>query len=140
MVSSDGLFSGPLELVLEPSVGDAQIKISGDFDWRIGPEENFPVVVDSFQDWGESNVEQGHVFEAEGIPEDFDFLSFGVGDDLSGKVDLIGHIEDVEPEIVGEVGIIYLLEGGQSKFDDVFDFFSGDLQGYDKSVRRELFS
>ena len=85
----------PFQFVLEPSVGDSQIEIACDFEGRVGPEEDFPMVVDWLEDGCEVDIELWEIFEAHGVEEDFYFLSFGVGEDLSGDVDSVGLIVDI---------------------------------------------
>jgi len=46
-------------------------------DRRIGPEEDFPVIIDVFKDGGEADVQHGKIFVSMGIPVNFDFFSLG---------------------------------------------------------------
>ena len=79
------------------------------------------MVVDVFHDWSEADVEHGEVFEGLRVPVDLDLLSFGageerlLGDDLSSDVDLVGHVEDVETDVVGDVGEVDFFVGVESE-------------------------
>ena len=128
LIVGNGHLGAPLQFVLEPSVGNSQIEVARDFEGRVCPEEDFPVVVDGLEDRGEVDVELGEIFEAERVEEDLDFLAFGVGDDLSGDVDAVGLVEDVEAEVVGQPGKPDLFHGRQAHLDDLFDFSAGDLR------------
>lgn len=85
------------------------------------------MVVHIFEDGCESDTQERHIFPCHAVPHDLHLLSFGVGDDLSGHVNLVRHVEDVQAKVVSEVGVVKLFIGSQTKFDDVFDFLPGDL-------------
>ena len=131
--------STPLLLILKPGIGDSQVEISSDFEGRISPEEDFPMVVDSLKDRCEVNVDLRHIFKGLRIMEDFNFLSLGVGDNLPAYIDSVGLIEDIDSHVVGEVGIPDLLHRSESNSDDMLGFLSCQL-----SIKRwillELFS
>ena len=97
------------------------------------------MVVNCFQDRGKSHVQSGHILKSEGVPEDLNFLALGVGDDLPSDVDRIGEVEDVESQIVGQVGIVDLLKRGEPELHDVLDFLPTDLR-LSKKLLPALFS
>ena len=129
LVDGNDHLGRPLGLIFEPSVGHSQVKIASYFDGRISPEEDFPVIIDGFKDWGEVDVQLREILKAHGVEEDFYFLCLRVGDHLAGDVDSVRLVEDIESDMVGEVGVSDLLERGESDLDDVLDLSAGYLSG-----------
>jgi hypothetical protein len=54
--------------VLEPGVGNTEIKLACDLDHGVCPEEDFPVVVDTLLDWREPDIQQREVLEGLAVP------------------------------------------------------------------------
>ena len=46
-------------------------------NWRVSPEEDFPMVVHMLQNRGESNIQHGEIFEGLVVPVNFDLFSLG---------------------------------------------------------------
>jgi hypothetical protein len=47
----------PLEFILEPGIWNSQIEITCDFDWRVSPEEDLPMIINCFKDRCEVDVD-----------------------------------------------------------------------------------
>lgn len=116
-----------LLFILEPGVGHTEIQITGNLDGIISPQEDFPMVVDGFKNGCEANIQSGEILKTEGVPIDFYFLTFRVGHYLPGNVDLVGEVEHIQPKGICEICVINLFEGCETELDNVFHFFSGDL-------------
>ena len=93
----------PLAFVLEPGVRHTEIEVDQWMDWWVTPKEDFPVVVDIFLNRCKADTEHGQVFECLLVLAGLYFLSLGVVDDLSGNVDLVGHVGDIKVEVVDEI-------------------------------------
>lgn len=79
LVLDDGVFVPPLELVLEPGVGHAQVDVGLGLDGRVAPQEDLPVVVDVLQHGRESHVQQRQVFEGLSVPKYLHLLALRTG-------------------------------------------------------------
>lgn len=126
MIFNNIAFSPRLLLVLEPSIWNVQIEVGHWLDWWISPKEKFPMIINKFLNWSESDVHHGKIFVGLGIPQNLDFFSLGVGDDLSGDENLVREIEYIETQVIGQVGKINLFLRSQSQFNNMFALFSSN--------------
>ena len=92
-----------------------KVEVAEGMDGRVSPKENFPMEVYVLHNWSKSDTEHREILEHLRIPVDLDLLSLGVGHDLSGDVHLVCRVENVEPDIVSNVGKVDFLVRGESE-------------------------
>lgn len=139
LVLSNHHLSRELLLILEPGVGDTQIKIASYFNSRVSPQKDLPMIIHWLKNWSETNVQHTHVFPAERIPEYLNFLSFRIGNNLSSNINLVGSIEDIKSEIVGKISEVNLLQGWKTKLNNMLNFLPCNLNIIN-DIHRGLFS
>ena len=84
------------------------------------------MVIDRLLDRGESHIQQWQVLRCLAVEEDFNFLSFRIGNDLPCYEDVVWRVEDVQAHVVDEVGKVDLFIGRESEGGDVLGFLSRD--------------
>lgn len=132
-------FSGEFLLVLKPGIWHSQIEITGNFNCRVCPQKDLPMIVHGLQNGRKSNVQHAHILPTERVPKNFHFLPFRIGHNLTGDVHLIGVVENIKAQVVGNVSEIDLLKGGKPELHNVLNLFSSDLN-FIIELRQELFS
>lgn len=90
------------------------------------------MVVYVLHDGGETDIQHGEILEGLRVPVNLDFFALGVCNNLSGNVDLVGHVENIQTDVVSDVGKVNFLVRVQTKpvesrlLGDPLGFFTGD--------------
>ena len=84
-------------------------------DCWVTPKEDFSVIVEIFWNRCKSDTVHEQVFECLPISVDLYFIALRYGDDLSGIVDLVGHVGDIEDGVINEIRKVEFLVRVQTK-------------------------
>ena len=86
------------------------------------------MIVHGLQNGRKSNVQHAHILPTERVPKNFHFLPFRIGHNLTGDIHLIGVVENIQTQVVGNVSEIDLLKGGKPELHNVLNLFSSDAR------------
>lgn len=116
-----------IHFVLEEGIWNTEIVIRMNSDWQLTGNW-IPRVFVHLPDWGVSEDHGSHFIISSSGPKDLNFLSLGVGDDLSGEVGLVTFIEDINTIVDDQVSIIDLFIWGQTQLLNSQCFLSSETR------------
>lgn len=117
LVLSHDVMQSAVLLVLEPSVRNTQIIIRMNSDGQLS-WNGIPRIFVHFPNGGVSIHHLGHFIEGSRGPEDLNFFSLLVSDDLSAHISLISLVENINTKVHNKIGVINFFMGSKTELLD----------------------